>query len=159
MGGVSISRALAGALAALALSACGSDEPAATPVACLGSAESYLAALEEAPGEVRLEGETPISACLGEEQEPGALATVGESAVAAASELNRSVRREFDPRTALRLGYLVGAFEQGAETTGGIHRDLVLRLNAAARFSEGDEQLGAAFERAFGEGYAAGQVE
>lgn len=145
-------------MAALALSACGSGEPPATPAACLEPPDSYLAALEAAPGEVRLGGETPISACLTEEQEPGTLAGVGESAVAAANQLNREVRDRFEAEPALRLGYLVGAIEQGAESTGGIHRDLVLRLNTAARFSGGGGQLGAEFERAFGEGYAAAQA-
>lgn len=152
------SRALAGALATIALSACGSGESTQTPVACVAPAATYLTALEQAPGEVLLEGATPIADCLTEEQEPGALASVGQAAVAAATQLNRAVRRDFDPQTALRLGYLVGAVEQGAETTGGIHRDLVLRLNAAARFSAEGGELGAAFERAFGEGYAAAQA-
>lgn len=156
---MSISRALAGALATIALCGCGSsEEPSETPIACLAPADSYLVALERAPAAVRLDGTTPIADCLTEEQEPGALASVGEAAVAAAVELNRLVRRDLDPATALRLGYLVGAIEQGAESTGGIHRDLVLRLNTAARFSGGGAQLGADFERAFGEGYAAAQA-
>lgn len=158
IGDVSISRALAGALATIALCGCGSsDESSETPVACLAPADSYLVALERAPGDVRLDGTTPIADCLTEEQEPGALASVGETAVAAATDLNRRVRGDFDADAALRLGYLVGAIEQGAEGTGGIHRDLVLRLNTAARFSGAGAQLGAAFERAFGEGYAAAQ--
>lgn len=150
--------ALAGTLAAtglLALAACGSDGPSPTPVACLAPAGAYLAALEQAPGEVRLDREVAIADCLTEEQQPGALASVGQSTVAAATELNRQVRRRPDADAALRLGYLVGAIEQGAESTGGIHRDLILRLNAAARFPGDDAQLGAAFERAFGQGYAA----
>ena len=48
---------------------------------------------------------------------------------------------------------------RAAAATGGIHRDLVLRLDAAARFpGPGGEPFGAAFERSFGEGYAAGQA-
>jgi hypothetical protein len=57
----------------------------------------------------------------------------------------------------VRLGYLVGAVQEGAAATGGIHEDLVLRLDAAARFTGGRDAFGARFERAFGVGYAAGQ--
>jgi hypothetical protein len=57
------------------------------------------------------------------------------------------------------LGYLVGAVQRGASETGGIHADLVRRLDAAARFSEGGKPLPVSFERAFGQGYAAGQRE
>lgn len=145
-------------IVSVALASCGSDEPPDTAVACLAPAAAYLTALEQAPGEVRLEGATAISDCLTEEQEPGQLASIGESVIAAATRLNGEVRGDSDPETALRLGYLVGAVEQGAESTGGIHEDLVLRLNAAARFTgEGERPLDAAFERAFGEGYAAAQ--
>ena len=48
--------------------------------------------------------------------------------------------------------------QEGASSTGGIHKDLVIRLDAAARFTEGGEPLPVEFERAFGEGYAAGQA-
>lgn len=126
-------------------------------MACLASVDGYLTALQRAPGEVRLDG-TAISDCLTEEQEPGQLGSIGESVVGAATRLNGEYRRKPSPDTATRLGYLVGAVEQGAESTGGIHQDLVLRLNAAARFTgEGQRPLDASFERAFGEGYAAAQ--
>ena len=154
-----ISLAIVAALGALAPAGCGSDEPPETPAACLVPASDYLAALEAAPGEVRLGDETPISSCLVEEQQPGALGEVGGSMVEAATTLNRAARERPQGEQTVALGYLVGAAEQAAETTGGIHADLVLRLNAAARYSgPGDAaSLGAGFERAFGEGYAAAQ--
>ena len=143
-------------VASVAASSCGSDAPA-TPVACLASSQGYLTALDRAPGPVRLD-DTRISDCLTEEQPPGQLASIGEAVVGAATRLNSEARRGSDRGSALRLGYLVGAVEQGAESSGGIHQDLVLRLNAAARFTgQGEPDLGAAFERAFGEGYAAAQ--
>lgn len=147
---------LAGA-AVLAIAACGSSDPPETPSPCLGTASEYLAALESAPGEVLLAGETPISACLVEEQPPGSLAGVGRSVVEAAKELNREAGEKPGGAATVQLGYLVGAIQEAASTTGGIHRDLVLRLDSAARFSPGGEPLSAAFERSFGEGYAAGQ--
>jgi hypothetical protein len=148
----------AAAVAALALAGCGSDEPPETPAACLAKPPSYVDALGTAPADVRLEGETPISGCLVEEQEPGTLATVGESLLGAANRLNADVRRTGDSETATSLGYLVGAVDRGADGTGGIHQDLRLRIAAAARFQpKGEPPFGAAFERSFNEGYAAGR--
>jgi hypothetical protein len=154
-----ISISLVGALAAMALGGCGSDDPPATPAACSSPASAYLTALKAAPGEVRLGGTTPISDCLVEEQQPGQIATVGESIIATATELNRRVRRHSEPTAIVQLGYLVGAVQEAEATTGGIHQDLVLRLDSAARFT-GQRQgsFPAAFERSFGEGYSAGQA-
>ena len=58
----------------------------------------------------------------------------------------------------VQLGYLVGSVQEAASTTGGIHEDLVIRLDAAARFAGGDKAFPASFERSFGAGYAAGQA-
>ena len=74
------------ALACLA-AGCGKQDDS-TPVACLEGADAYVGALAAAPGEVRLDGETPISECLAENQQAGDLATVGEALVEAATELN-----------------------------------------------------------------------
>ena len=150
-------RGMLAALAGLALIGCGDDE-AETPSACIADSDAYLAALAEAPGQVRLAGETPISDCLVEAQSGGELAQVGESMIGAATVLNREAVKDPAGEATLQLGYLVGAVQEGASTTGGIHEDLVRRLDTAARFNEGGEPLPAAFERAFGEGYAAGQA-
>lgn len=149
-----------GAVAVLiALAGCGSSDPPETPAACLTPADSYLEALEVAPGEVRLDGTTAISSCLVPDQDPGPLQTVGKSVVDAATELNGDVRSSGSERATVELGYLVGAVQEGAAATDGIHRDLILRLDSAARFTgPGGEPFGAAFERSFGEGYAAGQA-
>ncbi len=150
---------MAGALALLVVAGCGSDDPPDTPVACLDGAPSYLRALEVAPADVRLDGATPISDCLVEEQGSGAQAQVGEAIVTAATELNREARRDPGGSATQRLGYLVGAVQEGAAATGGIHEDLVLRVDTAARYAgPGGEPFGAPFERAFGQGYAAGQA-
>ena len=148
---------LAGVFAALA--GCGSEEAPETPTACLGPASDYLRALEAAPGEVRLAGDTAISDCVVEDQASGPLQTVGKSLIDAAGELNREVRADPGSDAAIQLGYLVGAVQEGAASTGGIHEDLVIRLDSAARFtgSEG-KAFSAEFERAYGEGYAAGQA-
>ena len=155
-----LSPALAGAVSALAvLAGCGSDEPPPTPAACLARASAYLKALEAAPSQVLLEATTPISSCLVEEQAPGPVQAVGRSVVAAATELNRRAREEPEPATIVQLGYLVGAVQDAAASTGGIHEDLILRLDSAARYvGRGGEPFSAAFERSFGEGYGAGQA-
>jgi hypothetical protein len=151
---------LIGLIPTLALAACGSGDEE-TPAACLGDADAYLTALAAAPGEVKLEGETPISACLVSGQEPGELGRAGAAIVAAATQLNETARQDPSGPAAVQLGYLVGAVQEGSSDTGGIHADLVRRLDSAARFSppaEGGEQLlPAEFERAFGRGYSAGQ--
>jgi hypothetical protein len=152
----------AGCAAVLGLASCGASEPPDTPVACLAPSSAYLSALEVAPGQVRLDGTTPISACLVEEQPAGPLTEVGESMVAAATELNRqALRGEAAGQSATELGYLVGAAEQGASGTGGIHRDLVLRLESAARYggASGDalpDGFQANYDRGYDAGHAAG---
>jgi hypothetical protein len=149
--------ALAGTLAAAAIAAslmpgCGNDGDEGTPPACLGTPADYTAALAAAPGEVLLQGETPISECLTSDQEGGQLAAAGKSMIAAATTLNADAREDPTGPAAVQLGYLVGAIERGSE---GIHADLVRRVNSAARFSP-EGLLPPEFERTFGEGYAAG---
>jgi hypothetical protein len=140
------------ALAALLAPGCSSSEDEEAPSACLAGSDAYLEALQAAPGEVRLEGEAPISDCLTPEQEGGQLASIGEQMVKAATELNVAAQRDPTGEEALQLGYLVGAVERGSE---GIHADLVRRINTAARYSP-DGLMPAEFERTFGEGYNAG---
>lgn len=143
------------------LGGCGEDE-AETPTACLSPASAYLDALEAAPRPVLLDGSTPISECLVADQAPAEQGQVGEELIKAATQLNADARRDPSGDATVQLGYLVGAAQQGAAESGGtesggIHTDLLRRLDSAARFSEGGKQLPASFERAFGEGYAAGQ--
>lgn len=150
-------RPLTGLLTAgvLALAACGSSESDPAPTACQAEAEAYLVALEEAPERALLEGSVPISACLVADQSSGELNTIGAAMIAAATRLNREVQSQPGGEAAVKLGYLVGSVEQAASETGGIHTDLVRRINSAARFSEDGEGLPASFERAFGQAYAA----
>jgi hypothetical protein len=144
------------ALASIA-AGCGSSGSSATPVACLESASRYLTALTDAPGEVRLGGETPISACFSDTQGAGDQANVGQTVIKAATVLNARARRNPAGDATVQLGYLDGAVRKGASGAGGIDADLVRRLEAAARFNPGGGSPGAAFERAFGKGYAAGE--
>jgi hypothetical protein len=142
---------------ALALAGCGSSDSSSTPDACLLPTKAYLAALADAPGEVRLAGDVPLSDCLGETQGPGELADVGQTVIGVATQLNGRARHDPGGRETVMLGYLVGAVQQGASQASGIDADLVRRLDAAARFNPGGGSFGVAFEHAYGKGYAAGQ--
>jgi hypothetical protein len=135
------------------LAGCGSSRDEDPPAACLAPAGEYLRALEDAPGEVRLADGTAISECFTGTEGPG----VGQAAIKAATALNAEARRDPGGPETVMLGYLAGAVHAGAANAAGADADLVRRLDAAARFSPGGGTLGAAFERAFGKGYAAGE--
>jgi len=136
---------------------CGGAREEATPAACLGGAKAYLAALADAPGEVKLRGETPVSECLVENQAGGELATMGEAMVEAATRLNAEGRAGPGGPAPVRLGYLLGAARRGAADTEGIHADLLRRLAVAARYSPGGDPLPAAFLAAYRRGFDAGR--
>jgi hypothetical protein len=149
-----------GALLTLALAGavgCGSTD-VATPVACLEGAGAYVRALGDAPGSVRLRGETPISDCLVENQPGGDLATVGTAMVAAATKLNAEARAEPGGDANVELGYLLGAAQRGADRTDGIHAELIRRLTAAARYSPDNRPLPATFLDAYQRGFDAGRA-
>ncbi|MGN6201969.1 MAG: hypothetical protein ACTHNY_06140 [Solirubrobacterales bacterium] len=135
---------------------CGSQDDS-TPVACLEGAGAYEAALREAPDEVLLGGETLISECLAENQKAGDLARVGEAMLETATSLSAQARQEDGGGAAVQLGYLIGAAERGAETSQGIHADLVRRLTVAARYAPGGQPLTQQFLGAYREGFDAGR--
>jgi hypothetical protein len=147
-------------LAALLAAGCGGGrgDDAATPVACLEGSATYVRALANAPGKVLLGDETPISDCLAENQDAGDLAGVGEAMIAAATELNAEARKDPGGEATLELGYLIGAAKRGADTTEGIHTDLVRRLVVAARFAPGRAPLSPAFLATYKEGFDAGRA-
>jgi hypothetical protein len=148
-------RTALGIALALFLGGCGATSDA-TPVACLDGPGAYLGALGDAPGEVKLSGEVPISACLAENQQGGDLATVGRSMVEAATRLNTEARAEPGGEATVELGYLLGAATRGGEETHGIHADLVRRLLSASRYGPSDQPIPPAYVRAYREGFAAG---
>jgi len=146
------------ALSALAvLAGCGAASDS-TPVTCLEGSGAYLTALEGAPGAVELPDGTPISGCLVENQKAGDLSAVGAALVKAATRLDAEARAEPGGGANLRLGYLLGAAQRGAEGTNGIHADLIRRLTAAARYSPDGAPLPPAFLRAYRRGFEAGET-
>jgi hypothetical protein len=144
-------------VATLAVAGCGQPSDT-TPVACLEGSGTYLRALAAAPGAVTLDGETPISDCLAENQKAGDLAAVGTAMLAAATKLNAGARAEPGGEANLQLGYLLGAAQRGAESTEGIHADLIRRLSAAARYSPDNRPPSPAFLRTYREGFDAGEA-
>lgn len=140
---------------AIAAAGCGSQGNS-TPVACLEGAAAYEKALRDAPGEVLLQGETPISDCLASNQQAGDLAQVGEAMVDAATSLNAQAREEDGGEAAVQLGYLIGAAQRGAESSEGIHSDLVRRLTVSARYAPDKQPLSPQFLSAYREGFDAG---
>jgi hypothetical protein len=143
-------------LVVLLAAGCGGPS-GATPVACLEGPRVFLAALDDAPGQARLGGATPISECLVRNQAAGNLAAVGAAMLTAATKLNAEARAKPGGVANLRLGYLLGAAERGAADTEGIHAELIRRLSAAARYSPGNRPLPPTLYRAYRSGYAAGQ--
>jgi hypothetical protein len=147
-------RVVAAVALGLLLGGCESaDDEDAAPAACLATSAEYAQALKAAPGQVRLEGDTPISDCLVANQQGGELGRVGEQMIATATTLNGEARRAPTGPEAVQLGYLIGAVQRGADS---IHADLVRRLDTAARFSP-NGLLPPEFERTFGTGFAAGR--
>lgn len=144
-------------LALLPTAGCGSTDEE-TPAACLDGAGAYIGALEDAPGEVKLGGEAPISDCLVENQPGGELAAVGTAMVLAATRLNAEARKDPGGAANLELGYLVGAAQRGAEDTSGIHAELIRRLSFAARYSPENRPLPPLFLRTYRQGFDAGQA-
>lgn len=140
-----------------AVAGCG-DQDDSTPVACLEGAAAYERALRAAPGEVRLDGETPISDCLASNQAAGDLARVGEAMIETATELNAEAREEGRSDPAVQLGYLLGAVERGSEESEGIHSDLVRRLTVAARYAPDRQPLSEEFLDSYEEGFEAGRA-
>ena len=140
---------------ALLVAGCGSSEGGDTPAACLAPAATYLKALEAAPDPVRLAGATPISGCLVEDQPAGDLENVGASLVRAATLLSAVAQKNPGGQQTLRLGYLVGAVQEGASETSGIHTDLVRRIEASARYLK--PRGTSSFDLAYARGYAAGR--
>lgn len=153
MGGMKGATMAVCAVIGILLAGCGSKGPTTTPDACLEPVAGWTAALDAAPGAVRLNGQTPISDCFTGTESPD----IGQTAIKTATLLNAQARRDPGGPETLRLGYLDGAVHEGTARVPS-EADLVRRVDTAARYNPRGGSLGAAFEHAFGKGYAAGQA-
>ena len=124
------SAALATLLGALILAGC-SDEQKGVPVSCRQGPDTVRAALRKAPGPVTLDG-TPLSDCIKDTSSGGTLQEVGEAYLTVASELADEAARHPDGAAALRLGYLLGAFERSKSGAQGVGYELGRRLRSEA---------------------------
>ncbi len=106
------------------------DKPLAP--ACREGPAPVLAALRDAPAEVRLDG-TPLSECLANAEDGGQLRDVGTGYVAAAQQLADRAERMPEGSAAEQLGYLVGAVRRGSHPGQGVAYELVRRVETEAR--------------------------
>lgn len=143
-------RCAAAILCLLALSACSRQEHS-TPGGCLTDDEAVLRALERAPGKVALEG-TPLSACLSDTTDGDALQSVGAAYLDAATELADTAAVEPEGRTALQLGYLLGAVKRSEAGAQGVGYELGRRLQAEGARVPGGSRAFARGRRAGAEG-------
>ena len=104
-----------------------------------------------------MQGETSVSDCLASNQKAGDLARAGAAMVETATSLSARAREEGGGDAAVQLGYLLGAAERGAESSEGIHADLVRRLTVAARYAPDKEPLSPQFLAAYRKGFDAGR--
>jgi hypothetical protein len=136
-------RRLAAILLVLGMAGCARDDgEAELPSACRSEAAVFGDALAAAPSAVRVDG-VAISECLVKEASQGDVQLVGQTLLAAAQGLGEEER-------AVALGYLVGALRRGAERSGGIHLELVRRVE--------QEALGLRGARGFDRGLRAGRT-
>ena len=77
--------------------------------------------------------------------------------VEAATELNAEARDDPGGDANLQLGYLIGAAQRGADSSEGIHADLIRRLTVAARYAPAASPS-PRLPRAYREGYDAGHA-
>ena len=116
---------------AAALAAGCQEETSPAPLSCTGEPDTILAALDGAPGEVRLTDGATLSGCVRLARTDADLQNVGVTFSNAAEDLEVDALKG-DEQAALRLGYLVGAARKGAETSSGVGAELVRRLERSA---------------------------
>jgi hypothetical protein len=109
------------AFCVLALAGCRDDTKKPVPSACRQGPDTVSAALAKAPGQVRLDGTTRISACIKETSTGGEMSDVGAAYITVAQDLA-------DAGEALRLGYLIGAVERSRKGSQGVGYELGRRL-------------------------------
>jgi hypothetical protein len=129
--GVTRAGAAIAAIAAVAVLPAGCGESTRPPpAACVQRPEAIATALGGAPGRVRLADGTPLSECVRRARADADLQSVGSVLTAVGDALR--TRAHSDAGAAVRLGYLVGATELGGRHTGGIHAELIRRLEQDA---------------------------
>jgi hypothetical protein len=137
--------------AALVLGACGQDTPPLS-ADCKAGAAPLAAALRGAPGHVALKDGSSLSDCIRHADGDAEIQEVSAGATSLADQL--AARAGRSEGAAVQLGYLIGAARRGARDTGGIHAELVRRLESAGAAVPAARQ--AAFERGLTSGARSG---
>ena len=125
-------RALSVLCTGVVLAGCAREEDPVVAAACREGPADILAALEAAPGEVRVDG-TPLSQCLANAEDGGQLRDVGTGYLSAAQQLADRAERDTEGAAAEQLGYLVGAVRRGSQPDQGLSYELVRRIEGEAR--------------------------
>ena len=118
--------ALAGALLP---TACSEGEDEGVPVACREGSTALSEALRAAPARVTLGG-TPLSSCIKDTSDGGALHDVGQAYVQVTSRLADRAAVDPDGTAALQLGYLMGALRRGQFGAQGVGHELSRRMRS-----------------------------
>ncbi len=113
------------AVTAAAAGGCGREERP-LPAACTAGSSHIAQALRRAPAPVTLGDGTRLSMCVARARTDADIQTVGALYTEVATDLSAQVQTS--NTAALRLGYLIGGARRGARRTGGVHLELVRRL-------------------------------
>jgi hypothetical protein len=136
-------------VAAALLAGCSKEDDPVLPAACREGPQAVLAALESAPGEVRLAGGESLSDCMREASAAGDVQELGASYIEAAHRLAGRAADEPGGEAELQLGYLLGAARRGTQRNIGAHEETVRRMELEL----GEVDLdGAAFRRGLSAG-------
>ena len=144
-----LARAAATLLVA-AVAGCSTSEGPPPSAECTAGPEAVARALEKAPGDVRLVDGTPLSECIARSASDAELQNLGLVLTEVAEDLEADAASA--PRSALQLGYLLGAARRGAPSESSLQAELVHRLERSAALP-----LSGAAERALAEGIRAGE--
>ena len=141
------------AVAAAAGCGPGGDDDAQLSPACREPG-GIARAVQQAPGEVRLEDGTLLSDCIDDARSDADLQNVGIALTNVAEDLEVDAVR--DAEAARRLGFLVGAARRGAGSASALQAELVRRLERSAALDP--EAATPAARAALQEGMKAGQA-
>jgi hypothetical protein len=121
---------------------CGREERP-LPAACTAGSNQIAHALRRAPAPVALGDGTRLSVCLERARADADIQTVGALYTQVATGLSAQVPAS--DTAALRLGYLIGAARRGTRHTGGIHLELLRRLDQSVGLDGVPPRRSAAF--------------
>lgn len=115
--------------AALSSIGCSRGDDEGVAASCREGSAALAEALQDAPGRVTLGG-TPLSECINDTSDGGALHDVGQAYVQVTSRLADRAAGDPDGAAALQLGYLMGALRRGQFGAQGVGHELSRRMRS-----------------------------